>query len=79
MSDSGENSEELLHPRPHFVAAVVDCAVLVVEGDGWRVELQAAAGVVACGVDGGDVLVEESLGGGLGAGCVPLRPGDVAG
>lgn len=52
MADPGEDSEELLHPRPHFFAAMVDCAVLVVEGYGWRVELEAGAGVVAFGVDG---------------------------
>lgn len=79
MLDFGEDAEELLHPRPHLVAAVVDCAVLVVEGDGRRVEFQATAGVVAFGVDGRDVLVEESLGRGLGAGCGPLGSSEVAG
>ena len=77
MLDFGKDPEEFFHPRPHFVAAVVDCAVLVVEGHGRGVEFQAGAGVVALGVDGGDVLVEESLGGGRGTVCGPLGAGEV--
>jgi hypothetical protein len=52
VPDFGEDCEELLRLRPHFFAAVVDGSVLVVEGHGRGVEFEAAAGVVAFGVDG---------------------------
>jgi hypothetical protein len=76
--DPLKDAEELLHPRPHFLAAVVDCVVLVVKSHVWRVELETRADVVAFGVDGCDVLFEESLSWRRGPIFLPLGAGYVA-
>lgn len=61
VADAFENAKQLLHPRPHFLAAVVDGVVLVVERHVIGVELEAGADVVAFRVDGRNILLQESL------------------
>jgi hypothetical protein len=78
VMDAFEDAKELLHPRPHLLAAMVDCVVLVVKGNVLEVEFEAGADVVTLRVDRCDVLLEEPLRWCRGAVLAPLGSGDVA-
>lgn len=77
VMDSFKNSKKFLHPGPHLIAPVIHSIVLVVEGDIFRVELEARAPIIASGIDGVSILLEESSSGSRWAIFLPLSAGNL--